>query len=113
MKFARKALVLCVMAALATGCATTGKVTMQAPPGSSALEMQKKNIMMLNGSIEGLKERIAMLQDLPVPEDPLLVQINAADLAQMNLRLELLSLVLDHCQFAKEKLEEAAAHPWV
>jgi len=88
-----------------------GKEIQVASPPNAAVEMQEKNIQMLTGYIQGLKKQIAGLQELPIPEDPLLVEINATDLAGMNLRVELLSLLLDHCRFAKQKLQDAQAHP--
>jgi len=103
--------IVTVMAALAAGCAASGKETWEDRPPNPAVEMQDRNIEMLTGYIEILQEQIAQMKEFPVPEDPVLAQVNATDLAGMELRVELLSIVLGHCRLAREKLLEAEAHP--
>jgi hypothetical protein len=112
MKQARNLLVFCTWAILATGCAATGgKESWVEGPPDPAVEMQEKNISLVTNYIDILNTRLAESEDSPVPADPLLAQIQQSDLAGIRLRLELLSLLREHAEYAREKLLEAKADP--
>jgi hypothetical protein len=112
MKQARTLLVFCAWAILASGCAATGgKETWVDGPPDAAVEMQEKNIALLTNYIDILNARLAESKDSPVPADPLLAQIRESDLAGVQIKLELISLLRSHAQYAREKLLEAKADP--
>ncbi len=112
MKFSGRMILFCLVAVLLAGCAGTaverkGDV---APP-DPVVELQEKNIGMLNTALLAITNEINMLKRSSVATDPFLKEIYLTDLEGMKLRREQLAILLEHCRYAKAKLLEAKANP--
>jgi hypothetical protein len=114
MKHSKRWHVFITIAALAVGCArvTGGPVNKaRASHPTTTEELQDLNLEALRGMIENLDLEIAALKTLPPSPYPLYEELRATDLAGLEARRELLSVLRDHCLFSKELLIRAKKDP--
>ena len=112
MNHAKRALVFIVLAALVIGCAQTKATTRSKPdiPESTA-QLQEINLNTLYAMMENLDAEIAAVKQVPPSQYPLYEQLRATDLAGMEARKEMMTILVEHCRFSRDKLLEADAHP--
>ena len=112
MNIAKKVFVFSMILTLSVGCARLGlkKDTDTGSP-DIVMETQKHNLEQINQTLAHLSERIADAKQSQAPEDPILKEIRATDLATMQLRQKQLRLLRKHCYFAKDILVESRTNP--
>jgi hypothetical protein len=105
MKHATRLLVVIAIAILAMGCARLkGKPANQARAvhPTSTEELQDMNLEALRGMMQNLQHEIAAMNALPPTPYPIYNQLRDTDLAGLKARLEMLTLLRDHCLLSKE-----------
>ena len=114
MKHPKKIVFLIAMAALAVGCArVTGGPANQARAvhPTSTEELQDMNLEALRGMMQALEHEITALNALPPTPYPIYEELRATDLAGLKARLELLTLLRDHCLLSKELVIRVKTDP--
>jgi hypothetical protein len=105
MKHAIRVLIVIAIAVLALGCARLKGGTAnqaRAVHPTSTEELQDMNLEALRGMMQALKHEIAALETLPPTPYPIYNELRTTDLAGLKARLELLTLLRDHCLLSKE-----------
>jgi hypothetical protein len=105
MKHQKTIVFLIAIVALAVGCArVTGGPANQAKAvhPTSTEELQEMNLKALRGMIQNLQHEIAAMKALPPTPYPIYEELRATDLAGLKARLEMLTLLRDHCLLSKE-----------
>jgi len=105
MKHEKKIAFLIAIVALAVGCARLkGGPANQARAvhPTSTEELQDMNLEALRGMMQALELEIAALNALPPTPYPIYEELRATDLAGLKARLEMLTLLRDHCLLSKE-----------
>ncbi len=112
MNHAKRALLLLLFAALVVGCAQTKeRTTMRPKVPESVAELQEINLNMLYGIIENLDMEIAAVKQVPPTEYPMYNKLRATDLAGMEARKDMMSILVSHCRFSRDLLLEADKDP--
>ena len=108
----KRALVFLLLATLVVGCAQTKTSTKMRPdiPESTA-ELQEINLNMLHAMIANLETEIAAIKQIPATQYPLYNKLRDTDLAGMEARKEMMTILVEHCRFSRDLLLEADKHP--
>ena len=109
---AKRALVFLLLATLVAGCAQTKASNKMRPdiPESTA-ELQEINLNMLHAMIANLETEIAAVKQIPPTQYPLYNKLRGTDLAGMEARKEMMTILVDHCRFSRDLLLEADSQP--
>ena len=109
---AKRTLVFLLLATLVVGCAQTKASNKMRPdiPESTA-ELQEINLNMLHAMIANLETEIAAVKQIPATQYPLYNQLRDTDLAGMEARKEMMTILVEHCRFSRDLLLEADEHP--
>ena len=105
MKHQKKIVFLIAIAALAVGCArVTGGPANQARAShpTTTEELQQMNLEALRGMTQNLQHEIAAMEALPPTPYPIYEELRATDLAGLKARLEMLTILREHCLLSKE-----------
>jgi hypothetical protein len=112
MNLVKRVVVIIAMAALLVGCARTKERTKMHPDvPESVAELQEINLNTLHQIIANLEMEIAAIKQVGSTEYPLYNQLRITDLAGMEARKEMLTILVDHCRFSKDLLIAADEHP--
>jgi hypothetical protein len=114
MKHQKKIVFLIAIAALAVGCAH-----LKGGPGNQARavhpttteELQEMNLEALRGMTQNLEHEIAAMEALPPTPYPIYEELRATDLAGLKARLEMLTILREHCRLSKELVIRAKEDP--
>ncbi len=107
-----KTLSLILIIAMGIGCAgTTVKETQPPSPLEAVLQRQENILVLLNRHIDQIEKQILEEKSLPRHPDPVLQEMNETDLAGMKLRVRQLTIIRDHCIFARGLILEIQKDP--
>ena len=108
----KRALVFLLLATLVVGCAQTKASNKMRPdiPESTA-ELQEINLNMLHAMIANLETEIAAIEQIPATQYPLYNKLRDTDLAGMEARKEMMTILVEHCRFSRDLLLEADESP--
>ena len=105
MKHLKMIVFLIAVAVLTVGCARLKGGTAnqaRAVHPTSTEELQEMNLEALRGMMQALEHEIAAMNALPPTEYPIYEELRATDLAGLKARLEMLTILRDHCLLSKE-----------
>ena len=109
---AKRALVFLLLATLVVGCAQTKERTKRHPDvPESVAELQQINLDMLHPMIANLEMEIAAVEQVPPTEYPLYNKLRDTDLAGMEARKDMMTILVEHCRFSRDLLLEADEKP--
>jgi hypothetical protein len=109
---AKRALVFLLLAILLVGCARMKGDTKRGPDiPETTVELQEINLNMLHAMIANLDAEIAAVKQVPATEYPLYNKLRDTDLAGMEARKEMMTILVEHCRFSRDLLIAADEHP--